>query len=379
MTWKLIWPVILLALLPVAVSLLYYGHLPAGFGVFPPQLITANPPFLWWYFGIVLVIALAVVALYLRPSLFGFKGITPQPPAAAAKFPWWGWAGAVVTLFFWYLMWVRVTPFGDLVYYAFSPLWWGFIFVLDGIVYKRNGGVSLASSKPTLLCISAIVSLFGWLFFEFFDYFVNENWYYPQADILPHKITVAVYLIAYTTVWPAVFQWYNLINTFPKFVARYQDGPKVNLKGSWLLAAGFIAMVLMVILPLPMFWMVWIGPFAVFSGILVLLNIDNPITSMAKGNWSPALVIALACFLNGFVWEMWNYGSALDTSIAATNPNYWKYNIPYVYVPRILSEMPVLGYFGYMPFGVLCWQFLIWAGKLFKFDSDITVTPSGKL
>lgn len=379
MVWRLVWPVIALAVVPIATSLIYYGHLPVGFGVFPPQLVTTSPPFLWWYFAIVLILALAVVTLYLHPGIFGFKGGTPQPPAATVKFPWWGWASIPVVLFFWYLMWVRTTPFGDLVYYAFSPLWWGFIFFLDAIVYKRNGGVSLASSKPKTLLISAAVSLVGWLFFEFFDYFVDENWYYPHANILPHKITVAVYLIAYTTVWPAVFVWYNLLNTFPNFVARYQNGPKVNFNGTWLLYGGFAAMAIMVILPLPMFWMVWIGPFAVFSGILILLNINNPFTSMAQGNWSPILIIALACFANGFVWEMWNYGSMADTSIPPTNPNYWKYNIPYVYIPRILSEMPVLGYFGYMPFGVLCWQFFIWAGKLFKFDPDFTVTPSGKL
>lgn len=379
MTWKLIWPVIALALIPVATSFLYYGGLPAGYGVFPPQLVSLTPPFLLWYFCLILLIALVVVALYIYPKIFGFNGATPQSQPATAKFPWWGWVGAIVMLFFWYLMWVRVTPFGDLVYYAFSPLWWGFIFFLDAIVYKRNGGVSLASSKPKTLLISAFVSLFGWLFFEFFDYFVNENWYYPHADILPHATTVVVYLIAYTTVWPAVFEWYNLLNTFPKFVARYNNGPKWNLNGSWLIYGGLIAMAVMVILPLPMFWIVWIGPFAVFSGILISLNITNPFTSMAQGNWSPALIIALACFLNGFIWEMWNFGSMLDTSIAPTNPNYWKYNIPYVYSFRYLSEMPVLGYFGYMPFGVLCWQFFIWAGKLCKFDSDFTVTSSGKL
>jgi hypothetical protein len=58
-----------------------------------------------------------------------------------------------------------------------------------------------------------------------------------------------------------------------------------------------------------------------------------------------------------------------------TNPNYWQYNIPYVNVIHIFSEMPLLGYFGYIPFGVLVWQVFIWSGKMFNFDSQILILP----
>jgi hypothetical protein len=58
-----------------------------------------------------------------------------------------------------------------------------------------------------------------------------------------------------------------------------------------------------------------------------------------------------------------------------TNPNYWRYDIPYVNVIHIFSEMPLLGYFGYIPFGVLVWQVFIWSGKMFNFDSQILILP----
>ena len=79
----------------------------------------------------------------------------------------------------------------------------------------------------------------------------------------------------------------------------------------------------------------------------------------------------------GLVWEFWNYGSAHPEN-PVTNVNYWMYNVPYVNIPwiHIPSEMPLLGYFGYMPFGILVWQFYIWAGQLCGFDSDITVSKS---
>ena len=43
------------------------------------------------------------------------------------------------------------------------------------------------------------------------------------------------------------------------------------------------------------------------------------------------------------LWELWNFGSAAK----------WHYAIPYVERFR-LFEMPLLGYVGYLPFGVLC-------------------------
>ena len=84
------------------------------------------------------------------------------------------------------------------------------------------------------------------------------------------------------------------------------------------------------------------------------------------------LLIAFACIANGLIWEAWNYGSTHPVE-PITNPNYWQYDIPYANVIHIYSEMPLYGYFGYMPFGLLVWQFLIWAGKLCGFDSDISL------
>jgi len=117
---------------------------------------------------------------------------------------------------------------------------------------------------------------------------------------------------------------------------------------------------------------------AVFSGILVWLKIPNPLSAIANGNWAPVFMIFLASFCNGFFWEFWNYSSAHPPTPVG-NPNYWMYYLPFVDWPKIHSEMPLLGYFGYMPFGLLCWQVFIWAGNLFGFKTDFSVTPNGKI
>ena len=52
---------------------------------------------------------------------------------------------------------------------------------------------------------------------------------------------------------------------------------------------------------------------------------------------------ALAALLCGFFWEMWNFHSLAK----------WIYQVPYVQRYPIF-EMPLLGYAGYLPFGLEC-------------------------
>ncbi|MDO8826622.1 hypothetical protein [Methylophaga sp.] len=371
---KFILPILLALLLPLLASWFAYPetHLPPDFGVFPPQYVADAPGFNLTVFCIIALAELVIIALYFIPALFGFKKVTPDPRAKTVALPVWFWVGLAVTLFFWWLMWSRETIFGDLVYYAFTPMWWGFIFVLDGLVYRYSNRQSLFASKPKTFLITAIVSLVGWYLFEYFNYFALGNWYYPNSTMpeLSHQTMVLIFLLAYTTVWPAIFQWYTLLNTCPRLVSRFANGPKLSLNGNLLILAGLVLLTLMVFWPYPLFWVLWIGPLLVFSGVLIRANIWSPFTAMAEGNWSPALLMALSAMLNGFFWEFWNYGSAHPVE-PVTNPNYWVYDIPYINVIHIFSEMPLLGYMGYMPFGILAWVIFIWAGKVFGFNSDL--------
>jgi hypothetical protein len=371
---KLIFPVLLALILPLVASWFAYPetHLPPDFGVFPPEYVADAPGFNLTVFCVIALAELLVLILYFAPGLFGFKKVPPAPRAKTVALPIWFWIGLVVTLFFWWLMWSRITIFGDLVYYAFTPMWWGFIFALDGLVYRYSNGQSLFASKPKTFLITVIVSLVGWYLFEYFNYFALGNWYYPNSTMpeLSHQTMVLIFLLAYTTVWPAIFQWYTLLNTCPRLVSRFANGPKLSLNGNLLIVAGLLLLTLMVFWPYPLFWVLWIGPLLVFSGILIRANICSPFTAMAEGNWSPALLMALSAMLNGFFWEFWNYGSAHPAE-PVTNPNYWVYDIPYINVIHIFSEMPLLGYMGYMPFGILAWVIFIWAGKVFGFNSDL--------
>jgi len=373
-TRGLVWPILLSIILPLIAAWFVYPdtHLPPGFGVFPPLFVATTPSFNGIIFTLLALVELIIVAVLLFPQKFGFTVPAPLPKPVFKPLPFWFWIGIIFTLFFWWLMWARVTPFGELVYYAFTPLWWGFILTLDGLVFHRSGGYSLIARRPKTLLFSVLVSLVGWFYFEYFDYFALGNWFYPQSTMpeLSQKTVVFLYFIAYTTVWPAIFEWYTLLNTFPKLAKRYSDGPKIVFPGGLMFWGGFVLIFAMVFFPYPLFWVLWIGPLTIFSGQLIRKGIWTPFTAIANGNWGPGLLMALSAVFNGFFWELWNYGSAHPT-LPVTNPNYWDYDIPYVNVIHIFSEMPLLGYMGYMPFGVLAFVVFIWLAQLFGFNSQL--------
>ena len=381
--FALIWPFLLTLLIPLCVAYwVYPSHFPPKFLVFPPVQIGNIPGFNPWYFSILALGALLIVAVLLFPAWFGFKKQTVSATQSIKRtLPWWFYVGAAFMLFFWWLMWSRSFVFGDLVYYAFSPMWWGFIVMLDGIVYFRTGGKSLIVNRPKLFVISALFSVVGWYYFEYFDYFVWSNWYYPNGHMneLSHSVIVAIFLVAYSTVWPAIFEWYTLLNTFPKLVSRWSNGLKIPLNGSFLLIAGMLITAGMTVFPHLMFWGIWIGPMAMLVGQLLRKGIWTPYLSITQGNWTPAILIALASLFNGVLWELWNHGSEAynlfnsSGGIEATNPNYWIYDVPYVNVIHLYSEMPLLGYFGYLPFGLFVWVMYIWAGKIFGWRSDLNL------
>ena len=67
------------------------------------------------------------------------------------------------------------------------------------------------------------------------------------------------------------------------------------------------------------------------------------LSEMADGNWGGAVAASMAAFLCGVFWEMWNFYSLAK----------WQYSIPLVH-RFLVFEMPLLGYAGYLPFGLEC-------------------------
>ncbi|MBW2201626.1 MAG: hypothetical protein JRF71_12460, partial [Deltaproteobacteria bacterium] len=67
------------------------------------------------------------------------------------------------------------------------------------------------------------------------------------------------------------------------------------------------------------------------------------LADLLQGDWRFLISTALAALVCGWFWEMWNYNSLAK----------WEYCVPFVNRFQIF-EMPVLGFAGYLPFGLEC-------------------------
>jgi hypothetical protein len=382
----------LVSLLPPAIGAhIRWGGFPPGFGVFPPQIPTDShgnpihdPGFSPLYFAAACVVALVLLAFLLCPSWFGFtKQRAPAGTPAgsnqpAVRAPWWTWLGLLINVVCWGMMWFSTSP---LVKYLFTPLWWGFILVVDGAVYARTGGSSILAKLPKQMIALIIMSIFGWFFFEWLNYFVMENWVYPNSPaIFDTRQAYFWFTLTYTCVWPAIFEWYTLFRTFPQLRERWAHGPKISIGPVLvfgLLIAGAIAGVMVGIFPYLLFFSVWLGSLLILPAAMALLGFWTPFEPIVRGNWTPMTLVAIAGLANGFFWEFWNHGS--NAFLPGRNPNFWVYDIPFVNVIHLFSEMPLVGYFGYLPFGVQCWAWWLLAAHVLDFNPDFDPEGIGAL
>jgi len=91
------------------------------------------------------------------------------------------------------------------------------------------------------------------------------------------------------------------------------------------------------------FALLWISPLLILVSLQVLLKETHIFSPLGNGDWRFVLASALAALFCGVFWELWNFYSLAK----------WVYHVPFVQRFH-LFEMPVLGYAGYLPFGLEC-------------------------
>lgn len=345
--------------LPYLGAYIQYGHnFPHTLFIYPAIEPLHKASFNPYIFGGCLVIFIGFVTFYLFPQWFGFKrGPLPEAPTITkTKLPQWFWIGLVLWIICLVLLWSKSTIITW--YYKFINilLWWSFSIMIDGWVYQRSGGKSILATRPRELVGIGLASVMGWMIFEYLNFFVKYNWYYPIGHQIPSAEFLCYSMLASSAVFPISFEFYSLFNTFSKFRHKYLHGPKITLPKwmTYVLFTGSLAVLLfMSYYPDVLFFVIWLAPLIMLAILLDKLKIWTPFTPIKYGDWSPLLLIALSWVAAGLNVECWNYFSAYHENgeIITTNTFYWAYSIPYVYVGKIF-EMPFLGYLGYLPYGV---------------------------
>jgi hypothetical protein len=306
---------------------------------FPPRTqAVAHAPFSWIAFTACAIPALAAVALY----AIGLARARPRAAPELQRFPWWGWLGLGLAALGWTLAWTEGLAPPEWRRQTFTPLWLGYVVTMNALAYRRTGRSPLTHDTAWLLALFPASAVFWWLF-EYLNRYVG-NWYYTGIADSGDWDYFIQGTLPFSTVLPAVMSTRAWLAGFPRLDAPSLPAVRGHPALAWSsLALGTIALAAIGLWPEPLFAMLWLAPLLVLAGLQKVVTGESLFAPLARGDWRPVLLPALAALVCGLFWEMWNWGSAAQ----------WHYSVPYAQRFR-LFEMPLLGYAGYLPFGLEC-------------------------
>jgi len=314
---------------------------------FPPRAVyIEHAAFNWGAFILLSLLILLVVAPFPLRVLRGGGGGRRVAARPGKRFPFWGWLGVCLTAGAWLLAWTRWEWFEPWQKFTFSPLWFGYILVVNGIDVRRSGS-SLMTEKPLRFVILFLASALFWWYFEYLNRFV-QNWIYSGIGDLSASEYLIFASLPFSTVLPAVMSTSRLLRSFPALGSGLQDFPPLRFADERSFAVGMLLLALaglfaVGVWPNLLFPLLWLAPLLLIVALRRMAGAATVFSPMARGDWRRICRLALAGLVCGVFWEMWNYGSLAR----------WEYLIPYVGRFRIF-EMPLLGYAGYIPFGLEC-------------------------
>jgi len=317
----------------------------AAYLEFPPKTpdVPHAPFSLPVFLGLTLLILAATAPLLLRLISFRRKN---DPRKPVMPFPWWGWAGAGLGAASWILAWSRIPWMNGFQAHTFTPLWLAFILLVNAFTMRRTGRCLMLSRTGPFLLLFPVSAGFWWSF-EYLNRFVG-NWRYVGGVEFGAVEYFLFATLPFSTVLPAVLSTRELLLSFPRIEGAFRLWRSVPLKSPRAIAgaalllccAGLLAVG---IVPDVVFPLVWIAPPTLLISLAALRGEPHALSGIASGDWRAFVASSLAALWCGFFWEMWNSGSLAK----------WVYAIPYVDAYH-LFEMPLLGYAGYLPFGLTC-------------------------
>lgn len=317
--------------------------------MFPPvpQKTTA-PAFSWLVFCSITAISIICVKPFLSNIMFAPRQSIAAPPARHC-FPLWGWLGLSMMAIAWFVAWNRFEWFESVQEFTFTPLWLSYILVINGLTYRRVGRCLLICHRQYHLVLFFISAVLWWSF-EYLNRFV-ENWYYVGiSDFGPGRYFIHA-TIPFSTVLPAVLGTAEWLHSFPRISAGVNHFKPLSFAGTkfvslLLVGAAAAGFTVLAIWPQMLFFLVWLLPILLVAGLQSLTETPALIADINAGDWRRIWLLAVSGLICGLFWEMWNVNSLA----------HWQYNVPYVQRFEIFA-MPLLGYLGYLPFGIFCGLF----------------------
>jgi hypothetical protein len=279
-------------------------------------------------------------------ALRALRAVATESKRPAAAFPWWGWFGIALTGTAWVLAWNRFGWFAHLQPFTFTPLWIGYILTINALTCRRTGHCWLRDRPRCFIALFPASAVFWW-YFEYLNRYVR-NWHYVGVgELAPFDYLVQATL-PFATVLPAVLATTEWLATFSGLSSAFVGLPPLRVRrdrglalaGLMLACFGLVGVGLW---PQYFYPVVWIAPVLILTSLQAVNGQPHALSGLARGDWRGVWLPALAALLCGVFWEMWN-----SRSLA-----HWVYSVPLVH-GLLVFEMPLLGYAGYLPFGLTC-------------------------
>lgn len=252
--------------------------------------------------------------------------------------PVFGLIGLVLIAIFWPLNWFLAGP---RTHVLFFPLWVGYILTVEGLTLAR-GGTPFLRRSLTGFVVLFVVSAPAWWLFELIN-LRTGNWHY-EGRALFTDLEYAIYAtISFSIVIPAVFCTANLLRTF-RWPGRFRNRRKLGMSTTLarvFFLIGIVMLSLVIIWPKYFYPFMWGSLFFLLDPINHILGKPTILSSLSRGDWTLFATLPAAALTCGFFWEIWNLYSYPK----------WTYDIPFVNFLHVF-EMPLLGYIGYLPFGL---------------------------
>ena len=341
----------------------------SGVAAFPPrtedwgaaEYWQQRCPFDWTVFVVLAAVVVTGVGMFARKavgSAFCSSGQETASPFAFARvrsrFPWWGWVGLVMFLGWLPIVWLRSGWAAKLQVHSFAIMGFGHAFLMDALACRRGAESVFRTNWKGFLALLPTSAAFWW-FFEFLNRF-SRNWYFINMEDYTTFEYVFCFSLGCATILPSVLTTARWLGTFRLFDDHASAGMCRVDVGSrpvrlFLAAVSLVGLVGVVFAPSVLYPFLWLSPICAFVLIDTFLGLPTGLEPLRDGNWSQVWRWAVAMLLCGFIWETWGFWIEVR----------WVYTVPYLH-RFCYAEMPIIGFAGYLLFGIEALLVCGWLG-----------------
>lgn len=250
-----------------------------------------------------------------------------------------------------------------------TPLGWtGVILAADGLLAAR--GRSWLVRYPRELLLAALLSIPSWLLFELYNrprFWRSDGpelwWHYQGLPPWPER--GLGYAWAFATITPAILLLAELFRPVFQRLGRGEGGRVPNEVAWVLILTGFPLALLPLAWPSPYFAAdVWLAWPLLLEGINFLRGRPCLLRDFEGGDRSRFFALLASGLACGLIWESLNF-------IASAR---WVYTVPFAGHLKVF-EMPVLGYFGFLPFAVAVFDLWVFGRSLLPGSRPVLEDP----